>query len=100
MIAKPNGLDRFRLGFVVGKRQLPFAVDRNRLKRQLRAAFHAALPATPAPALDVVIRLTGGRRDRGRQHIDAEHRAWAHRLLHKFRVAIESPNAQPPGEAR
>ena len=49
--AKPLG----RAGFVVGRKALPRAVDRNRLKRLLREMLRTARP--DANALDIVIRL-------------------------------------------
>lgn len=49
--AKPLG----RAGFVVGRKALPRAVDRNRLKRLLREMLRAVRPE--ATALDLVIRL-------------------------------------------
>ena len=49
--AKPPG----RLGLVVPKKALPLAVDRNRVRRMLRAAQHAARPAVLE--YDVILRL-------------------------------------------
>jgi ribonuclease P protein component len=44
-----------RVGFVVGRKVLPRAVDRNRLKRMLREFLRAA--RSDLAAFDVVIRL-------------------------------------------
>ena len=49
--AKPLG----RAGFVVSRKALPRAVDRNRLKRLLREMLRTARP--DANVLDIVIRL-------------------------------------------
>ena len=48
--AKPLG----RAGFVVGRKALPRAIDRNRLKRLLREMLRTARP--DANVLDIVIR--------------------------------------------
>jgi len=45
------------LGFIVGKRALRRAVDRNRFKRSIRGHFRTLLSANPG--LQVVIRLRG-----------------------------------------
>ncbi|QKT03624.1 ribonuclease P protein component [Ectothiorhodospiraceae bacterium 2226] len=39
VLARPNGLDRARLGLAVSKRQLKHAVARNRIKRLARESF-------------------------------------------------------------
>jgi ribonuclease P protein component len=55
-----------RAGFVIGRKVLPLAVDRNRLRRLLRVAIDRARPAIDGH--DVILRLT--RRCR-RDEIDA-----------------------------
>jgi ribonuclease P protein component len=45
------------LGFIVGRRALKRAVDRNRFKRQIRGRFRELL--STRPGLQVVIRLRG-----------------------------------------
>jgi len=49
--ARPPG----RAGLVVGRKALPRAVDRNRLKRRVREALRAARPAIDA--YDLIVRL-------------------------------------------
>ncbi|MGB0722343.1 MAG: ribonuclease P protein component [Gammaproteobacteria bacterium] len=47
LIARPNGLTFARLGFAIGKKAVPHAVQRNRLKRVGRESFrrhHGELP--------------------------------------------------------
>jgi len=44
-----------RAGFVIGRKALPRAVDRNRLKRMLRESLRASRPAVRA--FDLVLRL-------------------------------------------
>ena len=46
----PNGLDHNRWGFAVGKKLVPSAVDRNRVRRRLREAIRALEPARPGAA--------------------------------------------------
>ena len=81
LLARPNGLEHSRLGFIVGKRQLPAATDRNRLKRQVRARFHTA---TLPVSLDVVVRLVGGKRSLDRAALANENSAWSRTLFEKF----------------
>jgi ribonuclease P protein component len=47
-----------RVGYVIGKKALPNAVDRNRVRRVLRVAVARARPA--AEAFDVILRLKRG----------------------------------------
>lgn len=54
-MAKPNQLGFPRLGLVIGKRILPRAVDRNRIKRCARESFRQLYPELPA--CDFVVRL-------------------------------------------
>lgn len=44
-----------RVGYVIGRKALPRAVDRNRVKRILRAVVAAARPAIEA--YDMIVRL-------------------------------------------
>jgi len=55
VLARPNGLGHARMGLVIGKRILPRAVDRNRVKRCARAGFRQIF--AELPACDFVIRL-------------------------------------------
>jgi ribonuclease P protein component len=36
---RPNSLEQHRLGVIIPKKQVPLAVNRNRLKRQIRELF-------------------------------------------------------------
>ena len=54
VLAKPNELGLARLGMIVSKRLFPHAVDRNRMRRQIREAFRHM--AANLPALDLVVR--------------------------------------------
>jgi ribonuclease P protein component len=55
LIAVPAARVPGRVGFVIGKKALPLAVDRNRVRRMLREAMSKARPA--AEAYDVIVRL-------------------------------------------
>jgi ribonuclease P protein component len=55
LISVPATVAPGRAGLVVGRKALPRAVDRNRLKRLLREMLRAARPQ--ACALDLVIRV-------------------------------------------
>ncbi|MEW6119005.1 MAG: ribonuclease P protein component [Pseudomonadota bacterium] len=55
VMVRPNEAGHARLGLVVGKRLLPRAVDRNRVKRCARESFRLAFP--DLPACDFVVRL-------------------------------------------
>ncbi len=54
-MARPNQAGHARLGMIISKRQLPRAVDRNRVKRCVRASFRQVFPELPA--CDFVVRL-------------------------------------------
>jgi ribonuclease P protein component len=69
------------VGFVVPKREIPLATDRNRVKRQLRHLMRARVDALPDGAR-VVIRVQREARDRTSSELDrslesALDRAWA-----------------------
>lgn len=57
VLARPNQSGMARLGLVIGKRLLPRAVDRNRVKRCVRERFR--LLRDQLPACDFVVRLIG-----------------------------------------
>jgi ribonuclease P protein component len=52
-VTSPNDQGRARLGLALSRKQVPLAVDRNRLKRQLRASFREA--QARLPACDIVV---------------------------------------------
>jgi ribonuclease P protein component len=56
VMGKPNELGHARLGMIVSKRLFSRAVDRNRMRRQIREAFRRV--AAGLPALDLVVRPT------------------------------------------
>lgn len=52
VLVRDNGLSRPRLGLAIAKKALKRAVDRNRVKRILRARFREAIPELPG--VDIV----------------------------------------------
>jgi len=55
LVAAPAAQDPGRIGFIIGRRALPLAVDRNRLRRRLRAAVVAARPGSTR--YDMILRV-------------------------------------------
>jgi ribonuclease P protein component len=63
LIAAPAHAAPGRVGYIIARRSIPLAVDRNRLRRRLREAVRAARPA--ACTYDMILRVRGpiGRAD-------------------------------------
>lgn len=59
-----------RLGLAISKKQAPLAVDRNRLKRQIRASFREA--RAQLPPCDFVVMAKPGAKDRKPADITAD----------------------------
>jgi ribonuclease P protein component len=55
-VSAPAQRETGRAGFVIGRKVLPLAVDRNRLRRLLRVAVDRARPAIDGR--DLILRLT------------------------------------------
>ena len=55
MIAAPAAQDPGRVGYVIGRKAMPRAVDRNRLRRRLRESMRAARPAIEQ--FDIIVRV-------------------------------------------
>jgi ribonuclease P protein component len=58
LLAVPNTLGRSRIGFVLPKRRVRHAVERNRVKRIIREAFRHLPP--DYPPLDIVVMARDG----------------------------------------
>ncbi len=58
VLSLPNSLDRARLGLVMPRRQVPLAVQRNRIKRVVRESFR--LHQAALPRLDIVVMARSG----------------------------------------
>ena len=57
LIAAPAQAAPGRVGYIIARRSIPLAVDRNRLRRRLREVVRAARPA--ACAYDIILRVRG-----------------------------------------
>ena len=57
MVAAPALRSPGRVGYVIGGKAIPRAVDRNRLRRRLRETLRAARPAIEI--YDVIVRVKG-----------------------------------------
>jgi len=55
LVAAPAVLASGRIGYVIGGKAIPRAVDRNRLRRRLRETVRAARPAIER--FDVILRV-------------------------------------------
>jgi len=55
LIAAPAAQDPGRVGYVIGRKAMPHAVDRNRLRRRLRETVRAARPAIER--FDIILRV-------------------------------------------
>jgi ribonuclease P protein component len=55
LVAAPAAQQPGRVGFIIPRRALPLAVDRNRLRRRLREALRLARPAVER--FDVIVRV-------------------------------------------
>lgn len=64
ILARPNGLGRPRLGFAVGRKAVPRAVGRNRIKRQARELFRSRQGKLPALDFLVMARAPAATADR------------------------------------
>ena len=60
-LAKPNQQGFNRLGMVIGKKNIPLAVDRNRIKRQIRESFRQ-FSTDNKTGVDVVVLARPGAR--------------------------------------
>ena len=58
LLSLPAARSCGRVGFVIGKKALPRAVDRNRVRRMLRVVLREARPAIGG--LDVIVRVKRG----------------------------------------
>ena len=58
MIAAPAAQDPGRVGYVIGRKAMPRAVDRNRLRRRLRECVSNRRPAIER--FDIILRVRQG----------------------------------------
>jgi ribonuclease P protein component len=55
LIAAPAAQDPGRVGYVIGRKAMPRAVDRNRLRRRLRETIRASRPSIER--FDIILRV-------------------------------------------
>jgi ribonuclease P protein component len=55
IVAAPAAQPPGRVGYIIARRSIPLAVDRNRLRRRLREVIRAARPAVAR--FDVIVRV-------------------------------------------
>ena len=55
LVAAPAAASPGRVGYVIGRKAIPRAVDRNRLRRRLRETLRTARPAIEA--YDLIVRV-------------------------------------------
>ena len=55
LIAAPAAGTPGQVGYIIGRRMIPLAVNRNRVRRRLREAVRAARPV--AAAFDIILRV-------------------------------------------
>ena len=79
MIATPAAEDPGRVGYVIGRKAMRRAVDRNRLRRRLREYLRAARPAIEA--FDIIVRVRQGVKRTEIPQAAAESRELLARLL-------------------
>lgn len=85
LLASPACAGKPRLGFIVARKNVRHAVDRNRIKRCVRECFR--LNQTDLPAMDIVFLA---RRDAGDLLPDKMHGAIRHALQRLKRKAASS----------
>ena len=89
LIAAPAGAPPGRVGYVVGRKAFPRAVDRNRVRRLLREAVRRARPGIEA--FDMILRAKRGCPRQETRRFAAE----ADRLLAALVAGARSADAAP-----
>jgi len=87
LLAKPNLLPHNRLGLVIGKKITAHAVDRNKIKRQIRESFRTKLPRSLS--IDLVIVTRPGVRNKSKAEISAIFDKIWQKLERKMKVMPE-----------
>jgi ribonuclease P protein component len=79
LIAAPAAQDPGRVGYVIGRKAMPRAVDRNSLRRRLRESARAARPGIER--FDIIVRVRQRVRRADIAEATAESRALLARLV-------------------
>ena len=93
LLAVPSDTPHSRLGFIVAKKKVRLAVDRNRIKRCVRENFR--LLQSQLPAMDIVFLA---RQDVGRLDNDSLHESAREGFRRLARKAVKAHSAAPAGE--
>ena len=86
LLAKHNTHGFNRLGMVIGKKHVSRAVDRNRIKRQIRETFRQSMQTEEASTLDIVVLARPGMRQE--QHLPAVLETSFGKLRHQANVDV------------
>ncbi|WP_083329231.1 ribonuclease P protein component [Marinobacter salinus] len=97
ILATPNKLGHARVGLIFSKKNLKLAVQRNRIKRQVRETFRHQ---TDLPALDIIVLGRQGLADLENPLVrDSLNDLWR-RLLKKHRQTQPTGNTAPETVSR
>ena len=84
VLARPNGIQRHRLGMAVSKKACPKAVGRNRIKRVVRENFRSQMTGqTQGQTLDFVVLSTEQTANENNKILDQSLSAHWQRLIRK-----------------
>jgi len=97
LLARDNQLGHPRLGLVIGKKNVKLAVDRNRIKRQIRESFRHS--QHQLPGVDIVIVARRGIADLThtelRQQFD---KLWQRLVRQRSTTTAATKNTAPAGK--
>ena len=97
VLATANTLGHARIGLIFSRKNLKLAVQRNRIKRQIRESFRHQ---TNMPALDIIVLGRQGLADLGNPDIRASVDDLWRRLRKKHTQARSSVEAPPQAASR
>lgn len=94
ILARVNNYNHPRLGLVIAKKHVRLAVERNRIKRQIRESFRhrQALLA----GLDVIVLARKGMDSLSNQQLSEQLEQQWQRLIRKARQNLAAKTGQPP----
>ncbi|WP_322001798.1 ribonuclease P protein component [Marinobacter alexandrii] len=97
ILATPNNLGHARIGLIFSKKNLKLAVQRNRIKRQVRETFRHQ---TDYPSLDIVVLGRQGLANLETPTVTAALNDLWRRLKRKQQQSLpaNAPSAQPAGK--
>lgn len=91
LLAAPGSREETRLGFVISKKHVRLAVQRNRFKRLFRESFRLQQQALP-PVDIIVLAIKGARHTQPEDVCSALNPAWKQLQKRLARNSIDSPN--------